>query len=480
MSVKLCVLNICLALIVLSVEGRASNPFITYDKAKEVWTNRKCMFPDQANFKNSTSLLEPCSVTNNSTVTESSVEKVCEAFFRLSIQMCYATSPNQEYVDSKLKPELLQHALDFTDDDVCQYASNLNFSNLPYLDELRNYTQCSQHCLNSALNTKPICQLLISALCSFFGKNLCQPGKKYPIAESTLNSSRTTNASLVTSTPPTSEKNNTSDPTQQKSTGKESERTTLTADDVTEKILDGVPVSAAIQTAKSAPDKTTAKYDPKPSQKLDDVEPTDVTFDKDLEEPDPKSTEDSEGKGTDARKKIGELDDEDIKNEENEEEDTGKGKPKGEEEEDTGKGKPKGEEEEDTGKGKPKGEEEGTDQGSKDGEVKSKISGTGDGGKAQGSRRNGENKDINQTAEEEESNGSGHFLAYFLTAVVICIAGYIIYHNKQKIMAFVIEGRSNHSGRQRSKGVKYTELKSNVEEVLPSLEKSATAKNFVY
>uniref|UniRef100_A0A2C9KGN3 Uncharacterized protein n=1 Tax=Biomphalaria glabrata TaxID=6526 RepID=A0A2C9KGN3_BIOGL len=82
--------------------------------------------------------------------------------------------------------------------------------------------------------------------------------------------------------------------------------------------------------------------------------------------------------------------------------------------------------------------------------------------------------------DEDESYSSGHFIAYFLSAVIICVAGYIIFHNKQKIMAFVIEGRSAHQRRQRSKGVKYTELKSNVEEVMPSLEKTATAKNFVY
>lgn len=33
--------------------------------------------------------------------------------------------------------------------------------------------------------------------------------------------------------------------------------------------------------------------------------------------------------------------------------------------------------------------------------------------------------------EEEES--SGHFMAYFVTAVVLCIAGYVLYHNKQKV-----------------------------------------------
>lgn len=43
------------------------------------------------------------------------------------------------------------------------------------------------------------------------------------------------------------------------------------------------------------------------------------------------------------------------------------------------------------------------------------------------------NQGVNDDDDAESSPGSGHFLAYFLTAVVICISGYIIYHNKQKV-----------------------------------------------
>lgn len=32
-----------------------------------------------------------------------------------------------------------------------------------------------------------------------------------------------------------------------------------------------------------------------------------------------------------------------------------------------------------------------------------------------------------------ESEPEGHFMAYFLTAVVLCVAGYVIFHNKQKV-----------------------------------------------
>ena len=34
---------------------------------------------------------------------------------------------------------------------------------------------------------------------------------------------------------------------------------------------------------------------------------------------------------------------------------------------------------------------------------------------------------------EEEEDSGGHFMAYFITFAIVCIAGYIIYHNKQKV-----------------------------------------------
>ncbi|XP_067145518.1 trans-Golgi network integral membrane protein 2-like isoform X2 [Centruroides vittatus] len=48
--------------------------------------------------------------------------------------------------------------------------------------------------------------------------------------------------------------------------------------------------------------------------------------------------------------------------------------------------------------------------------------------------------------EEEDS----HFFAYFLTIIVLCIAGYLVFHNKQKIIALIIEGR--HERRRRPNG----------------------------
>ena len=35
--------------------------------------------------------------------------------------------------------------------------------------------------------------------------------------------------------------------------------------------------------------------------------------------------------------------------------------------------------------------------------------------------------------EDFESQGSGHFMAYFLTTVVMVVVLYVVFHNKQKV-----------------------------------------------
>lgn len=79
-----------------------------------------------------------------------------------------------------------------------------------------------------------------------------------------------------------------------------------------------------------------------------------------------------------------------------------------------------------------------------------------------------------------ESEPEGHFMAYFLTAVVLCVAGYVIFHNKQKIVAFIVEGRTGRkSSRRPSKGG-YRKLKPSADDLMPSLEKSTTSTSYVY
>ncbi|ESO84193.1 hypothetical protein LOTGIDRAFT_155518 [Lottia gigantea] len=81
---------------------------------------------------------------------------------------------------------------------------------------------------------------------------------------------------------------------------------------------------------------------------------------------------------------------------------------------------------------------------------------------------------------EADSPSSGHFMGYLLTAIILCVAGYVVFHNKQKIIAFIVEGRSGRQRRRTGNGVEYKKLHSNVEEVMPSLDQSAASKHFIY
>ncbi|XP_033101403.1 dentin sialophosphoprotein-like isoform X2 [Anneissia japonica] len=64
----------------------------------------------------------------------------------------------------------------------------------------------------------------------------------------------------------------------------------------------------------------------------------------------------------------------------------------------------------------------------------------------------------NRNFAEEES--SSHFLAFSLTAIILILATYIAYHNKHKIIAVIIEGRSGRNGGRR--GGSYRRLNQNV------------------
>jgi hypothetical protein len=73
--------------------------------------------------------------------------------------------------------------------------------------------------------------------------------------------------------------------------------------------------------------------------------------------------------------------------------------------------------------------------------------------------------------QESESN----FFSYFLFVMVVCIVMYVVYHNKTKILALVLEGRRTNGGRggggngsRRKHTAAYRKLDSNLEEAITS------------
>ncbi|XP_022084681.1 metacaspase-1-like [Acanthaster planci] len=78
----------------------------------------------------------------------------------------------------------------------------------------------------------------------------------------------------------------------------------------------------------------------------------------------------------------------------------------------------------------------------------------------------------------DEETSSSHFMAYSLSAIILIMATYILYHNKQRIIAIIIEGRNGNGRRKRTKDG-YQKLDQNLSEAMPSLNQQAT-KDYKY
>ncbi|KAF7281580.1 hypothetical protein GWI33_004547 [Rhynchophorus ferrugineus] len=76
----------------------------------------------------------------------------------------------------------------------------------------------------------------------------------------------------------------------------------------------------------------------------------------------------------------------------------------------------------------------------------------------------------NFNTTEDEMDGDSYFFSYFTVLMCLCIVGYVGYHNRQKILALILEGKR---GRRSSRGrrpnsINYHKLDSNLEEAISS------------
>ncbi|XP_011878396.1 PREDICTED: trans-Golgi network integral membrane protein 1-like [Vollenhovia emeryi] len=92
------------------------------------------------------------------------------------------------------------------------------------------------------------------------------------------------------------------------------------------------------------------------------------------------------------------------------------------------------------------------------------------------------NDNVQETYERKNNNArlteysnmrtedDSHFFTYFTVITLACLAGYIGYHNKQKILAIVLEGRRsrNSRGRRRPSTASYRKLDCTLEEAVTS------------
>lgn len=91
-----------------------------------------------------------------------------------------------------------------------------------------------------------------------------------------------------------------------------------------------------------------------------------------------------------------------------------------------------------------------------------------------------EDESPSSVANENSTEDDSYFFQYFMMVCIVFILGYVGYHNKQKILAIVLEGRKGkRQQRRRPNSANYHKLDSNLEEaVTSSCSKNAT--NVIY
>lgn len=84
----------------------------------------------------------------------------------------------------------------------------------------------------------------------------------------------------------------------------------------------------------------------------------------------------------------------------------------------------------------------------------------------------------NDTAVNEDDS---YFFFYFMVVCVAFVLGYVGYHNKQKILAIVLEGRKGRrSQRRRPNSANYHKLDCNLEEAVTSTCSNKSTTNVIY
>jgi len=77
-----------------------------------------------------------------------------------------------------------------------------------------------------------------------------------------------------------------------------------------------------------------------------------------------------------------------------------------------------------------------------------------------------ETKYENNMKSGPEMGEQSSFFGYFILLSIVAIIAYLVFHNKQKILALVLEGRRRQGSRRRSGGREYRKLDSNLEDTM--------------
>jgi len=78
-----------------------------------------------------------------------------------------------------------------------------------------------------------------------------------------------------------------------------------------------------------------------------------------------------------------------------------------------------------------------------------------------------------------KESSAGTFIIYFLVFVVTVATAYLVYHNRQKLLGLLVEGRQS-VGRRRTKRGTYNKLSTKVDDVLPEPAYAESTKSYIY
>ncbi|XP_014667807.1 PREDICTED: trans-Golgi network integral membrane protein 2-like isoform X14 [Priapulus caudatus] len=82
---------------------------------------------------------------------------------------------------------------------------------------------------------------------------------------------------------------------------------------------------------------------------------------------------------------------------------------------------------------------------------------------------------------DEDEDESTHFMRYFVMTALVAVLGYVAFHNKQRIIAIIVEGRRPGGGAaRRPRKAAYARLDTNVEEAMPSMRTTVNSSSFIY
>ncbi|ESO07095.1 hypothetical protein HELRODRAFT_170394 [Helobdella robusta] len=86
-----------------------------------------------------------------------------------------------------------------------------------------------------------------------------------------------------------------------------------------------------------------------------------------------------------------------------------------------------------------------------------------------------------ESSSVDGESSSGGFMVTLVIFIVLSVLIYILYHNRKKVIGYIVEGRRKETGRRRKTDVQYQQLSTSADDVLQKSSANAgTSKEYIY